>query len=840
MDRRGGQAATLRVLFEAALEYPPGSRADFLREATPDPELRAAVAGLLEAHEATLDPFEQLLAQEVAEVLGAQGDAWVGAQVGPYRLERLLGIGGMGAVYEGVRSDEQFRMRTAVKLLGPGLQGELAVRRFRFERQILANLEHPNIASLLDGGVTPAGLPYLVMEYVDGEPITTWCNHRRLGVQERVDLFLQVCDAVRHAHRGLVVHRDLKPGNILVTGDGTVKLLDFGIAKLLREPGDGEEFPATFAGLRAGTPAYASPEQMRGLAVGTATDVYSLGVVLFELLTGERPLAVEDLPPGEAERVVCEVEPPPPSTVVGAPAAALLGERGEGRLRRRLEGDLDAILLMALRKEPERRFGSVEAMATDLRNWMAGHPVSARRDGLAYRAGKFVRRRRVELASAAVVALTLVGGVVSTLREARETEVERARAVAINEFLLTMLGAADPGSLGPDATVRSVLDTAAENAEALAAQPELEAEIRSAIGRSYVGLGEYAVARSHLQRTFDLRRSLTPGGDRGTALAMLNVGGTYEFEGNYAAADSLYGEALALFRASTDPSDRELASVLNDVARLRHNLGELESAEGLYRESIEARVRNGGPDDPGLLVSYNNLAVLLADRGQLAEADSLHRLAVVSARRIHGDRHPQVASALNNYAGVLDRSGRIEAADSVMRQVVELRRDLLGPEHPDYAWSLFNHAQILLALERWTEAEERAREVLALRGTTLPETHTAVSTAMQALGVARVRQGAAEEGEAWLRESVELRRASFPEGHWLVASGQSVLAGELIGMGQYGAAEALLLEAEPQLVAQLGGEAGPVRDARDRLVRLYEEWGREAEAERWRGERDGA
>jgi eukaryotic-like serine/threonine-protein kinase len=825
--------ATLRLLFEAALEHPRADRAGFLEAATPDPELRAAVAGLLDAHEATRDPFERLLSEEMADLLNGSRPL-SGGQVGPYRLERLLGVGGMGAVYEGVRSDEQFRMRVAVKLLGPGLQGELAVRRFRFERQVLANLEHPNIASLLDGGVTPAGLPYLVMEYVDGDPITTWCDTRQLGVRERVVLFLQVCDAVRHAHQGLVIHRDLKPGNILVTGDGTVKLLDFGIAKLLREPEAGEEFPATFAGVRAGTPAYASPEQMRGLAVGTATDVYSLGVVLFELLTGERPLAVDDLTPAEAERVVSEMEPPPPSAVVGSGSVAIRGERGEGRLRRRLEGDLDAIILMALRKEPERRFGSVEALAADLRRWLDGLPVSARRDGLVYRTGKLLRRRRLEMISAAVVTLTILVGVGATLREARETEVERARAVAINEFLLTMLGAADPGSLGPDATVRSVLDVAAGNAGDLEAQPELEAEVRSAIGGSYVGLGEYAVARTHFQRAFDIRRALAPDGDRATAMAMLGLGGTHEFEGDYAVADSLYGEALALFRASTVPSDPELGSVLNEVARLRHNLGELESAEGLYRESIAARIRSGGIDDPGLLVSYNNLAVLLADRGALAEADSLHRLAVVSARRIHGDRHPQVASALNNYAGVLDRSGRLEAADSVMREVVQMRRELLGPEHPDYAWSLFNHAQILLAMERWGEAEERAREVLALRGTTLPETHTAVATAMQALGVARVRQGAAAEGESWLRESMELRRTSLPEGHWLVASSGSVLAGELIGMGKHEEAEPLLLEAEPQLVAQLGPDAVPVRDARMRLVRLYEAWGREADAERWR------
>ena len=827
----------IRTLFEEALERTPEDRSAFLGQVTGDDrELRAEVEALLAAHTETGETFSPALLEQIG--LGDAGDGAVaGVQVGPYELFRRIGIGGMGAVYEAVRADDQYRKRVAIKLLKLGAPGELAIRRLRFERQILANLDHPNIAALLDGGVTDHGHPYLVMEYVEGSPITVYCDDRQLGLHARVALFFQVCAAVRHAHQQLVVHRDLKPANIFVTEDGRVKLLDFGIAKLLRDPEPGETPPATFGTALAFTPDYASPEQVRGQAVGTAADIYALGVVLFELLTGRRPFALGGLPQADAARVICETPAPRPSTV--AEAAAARGERSAKRLRARLAGDLDAIVSTALRKEPERRYGSVEQFAADLERWSNGHPVLARPDRFGYRAAKFIGRRRLELAAAGLVAVTLLGGVVTTARQAARAEAERARTGAINEFLLTMLGAADPGSLGPDATVRAVLDSAALRADALADQPDLEAEVRVAIGRTYLGLGEYPLAREHLLRALELRRAAAPAGDRATALVLGAVARTHESAGDYATGDSLHQAALAMFLARASGDDRELGAMLSNAAQSRHNIGDLDEAERLQRAAIAARERINGPADPELVVSFNNLALVMLDRGDLAAADSLQAQAVATARLAHGERHPVLAAALGNYAGVLDRRGRFHEADSVLQLTLALRRDLLGTEHPDYAWTLFNHAQILAKLERWAEAATRAREVLALRGRSLPDAHPAVATAMQALGIALARQDSVAEGERWLRQSVALRRAHLPDGHWLVASGEGILGEHLALRGAFTEAEALLLGSEQQILAQLGEQAPQVRDARNRLARLYEAWEQPAEADRWRKRRDG-
>jgi serine/threonine-protein kinase len=834
MSLTPSRLAAVRALFEAALERTPETRAEFLLEAAPDDEtLRAEVASLLDA----LDSTDDALDRPIAEHLGiafAGAASRIGERVGPYELVRRIGVGGMGAVFEAVRVDDQFRKRVAVKLLRPGIQGEMAVRRFRHERQILAHLDHPNIAGLLDGGLTTDGLPYLVMEYVDGAPITIWCDERKLDIRARVALFRQVCEAVRFAHRNLIVHRDIKPGNVLVTGDGTVKLLDFGIAKLLRDPDDVDDLPATTGVTRAFTPEYASPEQILGLPVSTSSDVYALGVVLFELLGGQRPLRVDNMPLVAVERVICETLPPRPGSIVDLQAATDRGERSAARLRARLSGDLDAIALVALRKEPERRYSSVDLFDADLKRWLDGMPVTARPDSVGYRLGKFVRRRRLELASAAIVVLTLIGGVISTVVQAREAEAERARTAAINEFLLTMLGSADPGALGPDATVKSVLDSAAVKADALRDQPDLEAEVRMAIGQTYVGLGDYAAARTHFERALELRRAdAPPRGDRLSALALSNVAGTFEFEGDYEGADTLHQAALAMLTATAPSDDPSLGTLLDNAARNKHNLGDLETAERLQRQAIAARERINGLDDPELVFSINNLGVLMGDRGNLQAADSLHRLAVATARRIHGERHPVVAGTLGNLAGLLERHGRLDEADSVVRIALDMRRELLGPEHPDYAWTLFNHAQILLKREQWAEAAARAREVLSLRGRTLTDAHPAVSTAMQSLGVALARLGEPTEGEPHLRESVELRRASLPQGHWLVASGEGVLGDNLTVQGRYAEAEALLLSSERAMLDQLGERSPQVRDARTRLVRLYDVWGRSAELTHW-------
>jgi serine/threonine-protein kinase len=838
----------VRALFDEALERDAGQRVAWVRDAAgDDATLRDEVLALLAAHD---DPQATLAAPalptRLADAVESRRTAatpdtvpTVGARLGDWELVRLIGEGGMGAVYEAHRADAQFRMRAAVKCVRSALASPSTLRRFRRERQILADLQHPHIATLLDGGVTPDGTPYLVMEYVDGAPITIWCDARRLSVAARLRLFLEVCDAVQHAHQRLIVHRDLKPANILVSEDGGVKLLDFGIAALLGDAADAPEhaddaaLPPTRGDARVFTPEYAAPEQLRGERVSTATDVYALGVVLYELLTARRPFDLSGRSPIERERLVSTQEPTRPSAAVAQRAVAPPGMRGA------LIGDLDAIVLTALRKEPARRYGSADALARDVRAHLDGRPVLARPDTLGYRLGKFVRRRRLEVGAASLAVLSLLGGIVATTRESARAEAERGRAVAARDFLQAMLGAADPGELGRDVTVREVLDSAAVQADTLDAQPVLASEIRTTIGDTYVALGEYAKARTEYTRARALRDRAVPEGDRTTALLVSKLAGTYEFSGEFVAADSLFAEAAARLDRTTDADDPERATLLEARARMQSELGDVATMERLLREVLAVRRRVAPDDEQELSYTLNNLAFSVAEQGRFVEADSIHAEAVATTRRAFGVEHPLTATAIAAQAHVKEMRGELAASDSLYRTAIDMRRRLLGEEHPDYAFVLFQYAQSLVRRQSWPEALRLGREVLALRGRSLPEAHPAVHTSLQAVGMALAGLDSLDAAERYLRESLALRRTSLPPGHWLVASGESVLAAHLVRRGRYAEAEQLLLGAVPVLEAARGPESAVAQDTYGRLVQLYKAWGRPEAVSQWQARRTG-
>jgi TolB-like protein/Tfp pilus assembly protein PilF len=402
----------VKELFQAALEQDHGARADFLSHAAPDdPALAEEVLGLL-ASEEQAGTFLSAPASAAEALPG-------GRHVGPYRILGEMGHGGMGAVYRAIRDDDQYQKQVAIKLVRGGTGPDFILERFKAERQILAGLEHPNIARLLDGGTTGEGWPWFAMEFVEGEPIDAWCASRKADTAGRLELFRTVCSAVQYAHQRLVIHRDLKPANILVTAEGVPKLLDFGIAKLLRP----DQAPGTVTTMPLMTPEYASPEQVKGEPVSTASDVYSLGVQLYELLARRRPYEIKTRSPEEIARVVCQVEPKRPSAVAPPEVA------------RQLAGDLDAIAMQALRKEPQRRYASVQELSEDLGRHLGGLPVRARGDRLTYLAGKFARRHKAAAAAAALVALTLVGGIVATARQARIAERNRAPSIAVLPFV---------------------------------------------------------------------------------------------------------------------------------------------------------------------------------------------------------------------------------------------------------------------------------------------------------------------------------------------------------------------------------------------------------------------
>ncbi len=823
----------LQTLFEEALDQPADLRTAFLDTRTSDATLRGEVLALIRAHERAESDFRSPVSASTLLDAASAEDRWIGKRVGAYRIKALVGVGGMGAVYEAARDDEQYQKRVAIKFLHQHVRSEPALTRFRAERQILASLNHPNIATLVDGGITVDAQPYFVMEYVGGKPITQWCDQGRVTVRGRAELYLQVCAAVESAHRNLVVHRDLKPGNILVTDEGRVKLLDFGIARLMSTDTESGELPPTLSGTRSFTPDYAAPEQMRGSTVDTRADVYALGVILFELLAGRRPFDLRGKSLSESERIVCESDTPRPADFVDAGRASMLGERSSSRAQGRIRGDLDAIVGMALRKEPERRYGSVTLMAQDLQRYLDGRPVSARPDGLSYRMRKLARRRKLEAAAIAIAVISLIAGLITTSAQARRAEAQSRRAEQVTAFLTTMLGSADPASLGRDVTVREVLDSAAVRADKLSSNPELESEIRNVIGTTYMGLGEFKAGEAQFRRALDAHRRRAPDGDHPTAITLSKQSHALEYLGEYAAADSVMAKASALIDRFPHEDPLEYATFLDQRGRILARLGKNQDAEPLFQEALRVTKKAAPGEDSLLAYAYVNLGFVKAELGKFSEAESLYVAAISSVREAYGNEHPEVAAMLSPYASVLDYVGKSAKADSVFHEVLAMRRKLLGEDHPEYAWTMFNYADYLLGRKRYAEAALWSRRVLALRGRTLPDTHMAVATSMGLLGRALGPMDSLDAAERYLRESLELRKKTLPEGHWAVASSESILGAHLVLAKRFTEAEALLVASERKLVDARGEDAAVVSDARGRLAALYNAWGKPTEATRW-------
>ncbi|MEO1367734.1 MAG: serine/threonine-protein kinase, partial [Acidobacteriota bacterium] len=574
----------LDEIFQRARDCDPDARRTLLREScADDPDLRAEVEAMLAADEGAEEHLDGLIGRSA---LGITESADAALQhIGPYRVLREVGRGGMGTVYLAERDDGHYRQRVAVKVLRRGPESAEMRLHLKRERQILAALDHPHIAKLLDGGNTADGRPYIVMDFVEGEPLDIHCERRRLTVDERLRLFLDVCSAVRFAHARLVIHRDLKPSNLLVTADGTVKLLDFGIAKLLEAGADEtalalptELATPTATGWMLLTPEYASPEQVAGQPLTVASDVYALGVLLYELLTGFRPYDVDRKSALEVERTVREARPERPSTRVREAAAA--GDEANGpqraegspeKLRRRLVGDLDNIALKALRKEPQRRYASVEQLAEDLRRHVDGLPIRARPDTLRYRLGKFVRRNRRGVGAALMTLVTLVGLVAFyTQRLAHERDrarqgEEEARQVA--KLLTSLFDGADPElRLGETITVREVLDVGALKLRAeLAGQPERKARLLDHLAAIYFRLGAYDQMGALLDESASLRDDIFPG-DHPESVAGLRLRGLWhQATGEPAEAEGVLRRVLRLRQNRPRADPTEVAASLTDL-----------------------------------------------------------------------------------------------------------------------------------------------------------------------------------------------------------------------------------------------------------------------------------
>jgi serine/threonine-protein kinase len=691
----------IEAAFDAVIDHPPAGRdACVARLCGDDLELRREVEELLRsdlAAGAFLDPG----------ALGHTGPAAPASRtqrppadrVGHYRVLHKVGEGGMSSVWAAAREDAAFEKQVAVKFFRPELESPALVKRFHIERQILAGLDHPFIAKLLDGGSTADGIPYLVMDYVDGLPIDEYCDRRRLGLTARLELFRKVCAAVQHAHANLVVHRDIKPSNILVRDDGEPKLLDFGIAKLLNpDLGPHRPEPTRF-GAYAMTPEYASPEQARGEPVTTRADVYSLGVLLYKLLVGCLPYELVTRSLSEAVRTICEEEPVRPSQRALEAGREVAEARGttSNALRRALAGDLDNIARKALRKEPERRYASVERLAEDVERHLEGRPVLARPDTLAYRSGKFVKRHRIGVAVGTLAAAALLTSAVTLAVQSARLRSALGRAEAVTRFLQETLGSANPyGGVGRDATVVEVLErTVAKIDASFAGQPETEATVRATVGATFRDLGRYDEARPLLEKALATRRRVLGPHHPDVATSLLDLGELLQQKGELAPAEALGREALAIMRGAFGPDSLEAANALSEVATILRKKGDYDQAEADLREALDILRGQLPGDDPRVARILRMLGSVLHDKGDYAGAEPHLREALDILRRKLPESSAEITVALREHAVLLTDKGDFATAEPIFRQILDRQRARLGDEHSIIAESLTNLARVV-------------------------------------------------------------------------------------------------------------------------------------------------
>ena len=846
----------LESLFAEAVELEPDAIDAFVsNRCGDDDELATKLRGMLAADaEATARVMSVV---DVPDPVELQIEEHIGREVGPYRIDGLLGAGAMGIVYRAVRADGAYEQEVALKIVASRMADPDVRSRFLRERQVLASLEHPGIARLLDGGVADDGTPYLVMERVAGEALTEYCDERRMNIGDRLRLFEKVCDAVRHAHANLVVHRDLKPAHIIVGEDGRPKLLDFGIAAVLdaAEPAD-----ATQTQLRRFTPQYASPEQLTGGQITTATDVYALGVVLYQLLAGRLPYEVVTGASDAERRLICETVPAPPSRLTIAPSNSnVAGETtiaatrrvAPSRLRRQLRGDLDTIVMTALQKDPGRRYGSAEALLQDLRRYRRGLPLAARPDTAGYRALKFVRRHKLPAVATVITAAALVIATAVSLNYGVQATRQAAIANATVSFLRDdVLAQADPfEEVDRDLRLRTVLDRAAESIGArFADQPLVHAALRSTLGDAYTGLGEFEVSRDHHLAARELRGSalswshpdtlasgLAVAGamiDAGEIesgavltreilpLAMENLGESHPITlailkqdalvhdalGNYAVAAEKMRVAVDRHRVVLGEDDPETLAAQNDYALMLAEAGRFDDAEPVMRQVLERRREVLGPEHPHTLLSYGSLGFLLNQAGRYEAGLNELRGALAVARGVLGDQHPRTAMYLHLLAGSYRGLERTDEALSVAEQSFIIRREALGTAHPETMQSMVTYALLLQDAERLDEAESLLRERYDLGVAGEGADHPATLIAANNLASVLIDKQQAAGGEAIAADTVARAEAVLPEGHWLTGAFQTTHGRSLLALQRWDDADRVLFDARHLMVSALGSD----------------------------------
>ena len=861
-------------MFEEAIELAPSERAAWLAgRCGADPPLLAEVSALIAAHERAEGILEGNLA---AAAVGALADAEQGRRIGAYRVIRELGRGGMGVVYLAERADGHYYQRVAVKVLRSAAGTDEMRQRFLAERQILASLTHRGVARLLDGGVTDES-PYLVMEYVDGVPITEYCERQELGIEERLRLFRDVCDAVHYAHQNLVIHRDIKPANILVSADGAVKLLDFGIAKLLDPARVSGELAPTMTGWRPMTPEYASPEQVCDKALTTTSDVYALGVVLYELLSGRRPYRLVTGSPQELTEMVCVREPPRPS------AAA------PGELRHLLQGDLDAIVMMALRKEPADRYTSADVLSRDVQRYLDGMPVLAHRGSRVYRARRFCARHRAQTAALALIAISLATGAGIAARQATVASRERDRAQralaeaeqslrqseSVTGFLVGLFDATAPRPNGP-ITAEELLRRGSALLQTLDGQPLMQARMLEAMGRVYVTMARYADARTALEQSLGLRLARLGPDNIEVAGSLFYLGEVLRRSGEYRKADSVTRRALAIRTATFGPRHPLTADALAQLAGIAIYLSDFRGAERMSRQALEIRRATLRPNDRLISMSLELHAahlrrlgrldeaaaelreaiglnqalgaagsadaaylqlrladLLLEAHGDTAQVEALMRSALAATRAALGEEHIRTAWAMGDLAGLLSRRGKHAEAEALALAALGIGQRASGPRHMNVSGFYELLSVVYRRAGRFGDAERMVREQLAILESIVGRSHPAYAAALSTRSDLLTELGRYDDAIAARRQVMEIRRRAFGEGKALEGIDMAKLARVYALKGRYATADSLFRAALANQRRYVPNTHPDVREIYGAMSERYRLEGRRGEARQY-------
>ena len=791
----------VQTIFHEVADLPqPAQRALLETECREDPALMVEVLGLLE-EDARGD---SILDRDAADVAGQVLDAaippaFLNQDFGPYRIRNVLGQGGMGVVYLAERED--LGSVAAIKILRDAFLSPERRERFASEQRTLAQLNHPAIARLYDASTLPDGTPWFVMEYVEGVPLTTFCEEHASSITERLRLFRAVCEAVEHAHRHLIVHRDLKPSNILVTPDGSVKLLDFGIAKQL----DSLAGPVdqTKTGLRMMTPAYAAPEQILGEPIGMHTDIYTLGVVLYELLTGGLPFDLSNRTPGEAETVIVEQGPKRPS------AAAQ-----EKSISKRAWADLDVLCLTAMRKEPERRYRTVEALIRDIDHYLGGEPLDARPDTFGYRLSKYVRRNWRPVSAAGAAIIVVIGLVVFytvRLTTARNAAVaEAGRTQRIQHFMLNLFQGGDEAVGPPDSLhVVTLVDRGVQDARSLDGQPAVQAELYETLGGIYQQLGKLDRADSLLRRALDQRRALFGSDNAEVGKSLVALGRLRLAQAEYKEAERLIRDGLEVSKRHLRPDHPAIASATVALGQVLEESGQYDAGIKVLEQAVGLRsaAARGGPPSADLAASMRELANTHFYAGHLAVADSLDRLVLAITRTLNGERHPLVAEDLINLGAVQQEWGHYKEAEQYYRQALDITQAFYGPNHYKTAAGLTVLGRALRFEPQGNDEAARLFErALVIRERVFGKVHPQVASTLNEMGGVALARNRFAEAEVLARRVLAIYRTVYGGKHAFTGVGVSNLASVYVAQHQYARAEPLYREAIEIFAESQGAE----------------------------------